>query len=91
MQYETELYSDTFKSQVPTDEGLDYLNTREVRVKGFAGVKAYNLERQRCALLPLTEWEGAGNGWLVATYSWMVDAAVVHEERRGWSEDEAPW
>jgi hypothetical protein len=92
MIYETDLYSDTYQSQVLTDEGLDYLTTRAVRVKGFAGVKAYNDERKRCALSAITKWKGAGNGWLEATYSWMVDASVVYDERRyQGTEEEAPW
>ena len=82
----TDLYSES-RSTEPTEDG-DYLATITVRAKGFAGVRAYNEVRKRYVTRSgspfgtLDEWTGCGDGWLKATYTYLIDGAEVALERQ---------
>jgi hypothetical protein len=83
----TDLFNTRLAKSEWTEDG-DKLFVWEVRAKGFAGVKAYNAERTNQMtsiggrLEPLTEWTGCGDGWLKATYSYVVDGAEIAIEAR---------
>lgn len=80
------LFNERITKREDTEDG-DYLFTVTVRAKGFAGVRAYNAERSHfvnrsgISLGTLDAWVGAGEGWLKATYSYVVDGAEVAIER----------
>ena len=77
MSNDTETFNTHRVRSEPTEDG-DRLFTWEVRAKGFAGVRAFNLAHNRF----IAVWTGCGDGWLKGTYHVLVDGAEVAIEAR---------
>lgn len=86
MIHDTDLYNERITNREGTEDG-DLAITVTVRAKGFEGIRAYNGERGHfrtrggSSFGTLADWVGAGEGWLKATYTYVVDGAEIAIER----------